>query len=404
MEEKNRYRNTESMIVHGNPSFQAAKEAGLLDLSVHNTGRGSLELPDGREFVNMCSCSYLGLDSHPDVIEGAIQLLRSEKTIDMAVSRLRIRVSALDEMEATLSRLWRARTVVTTTASAASAGLLPLIASGHLLPERQRPVLVFDKAAHFSMNLIKPICADETEVLTAPHNDLNFLEDVCRKHARVAYVADGFYSMGGAAVVKDLLALQDRYGLFLYFDDSHSISLYGTAGEGFVRSLIPGDLGPRTIIIGSLAKGFGTVGGAVMLGPDHHADLVGRFGGPLGWSQSLCVPAIGAGVASARLHATPELARRQQALRANIRYFDERIPTRTKGDDFPIKIIEVGPEAEAVERSRKLLERGYYSSAVFFPIVPRGRAGLRIMVRANMSQKDLQGLCDALQEVSAPVA
>ncbi|MFP2924379.1 aminotransferase class I/II-fold pyridoxal phosphate-dependent enzyme [Pyxidicoccus sp. 3LG] len=402
MEEKNRYRNTESMIVHGNPSFQAAKEAGLLDLSVHNTGRGTLALPDGREFVNLCSCSYLGMDSHPDVIEGAIRALRDEGVMGMAISRLRVRVSILNTLEEELTQRWRAKTIVTTTASAASAGLLPLIASGHLLPEGKRPVLVFDKAAHFSMNLIKPICADETEVLTSPHNDLNYLEDVCRKHARVAYVADGFYSMGGAAVVKDLLALQDRYGIFLYFDDSHSISVYGAAGEGFVRSIIPGDINPRTIIIGSLGKGFGTAGGAVMIGAAHHADLVGRFAGPLGWSQSLCIPAIGASLASARLHGTPELTKRQQALRANIRYFDEQIPTRTKGEDFPIKIIEVGPEAAAVERSRRLLERGFYSSAVFFPIVPRGRAGLRLMIRANLSASDLQRLCEAVREVAVP--
>ncbi|MCP3144886.1 8-amino-7-oxononanoate synthase family protein [Pyxidicoccus xibeiensis] len=402
MEEKNRYRNTESMIVHGNPSFQAAKEAGLLDLSVRNTGRGTLELPDGREFINMCSCSYLGLDSHPDILEGAIQALRSEGTMDMAISRLRVRVAILDRLEEELSQRWRTKVIVTNSASAASAGLLPLIASGHLLPEGRKPVLVFDKSAHFSMNLIKPICADETEVLTCPHNDLDFLEDVCRKHARVAYVADGFYSMGGAAVVKDLLALQDRYGLFLYFDDSHSFSVYGESGEGFVRTLIPGDVSPRTIIIGSLGKGFGTAGGAVMLGAGHHTDLVGRFAGPLGWSQSLCIPAIGASLASARLHGTPELTKRQQALRANVRFFDERVPTRTRGEDFPIKIIDVGPESAAVERSRRLLERGFYSSAVFFPIVPKGRAGLRIMLRSNLSSSDLQRLCDAVREVSVP--
>jgi 7-keto-8-aminopelargonate synthetase-like enzyme len=404
MNDKNRYRNTESMISHGNPSFQAAKEAGLLDLLVHNTGRGSLALPDGREFVNMCSCSYLGLDSHPAVLDGAIQILQREKAMGLSISRLRIRLEELDALEAELSRLWRAKVVVTTTASAASAGVLPLIASGHLLPDGKRPVMVFDKAAHFSMNLIKPICADETEVLTSPHNDLNFVEDVCRRHARVAYVADGFYSMGGAAVVKELLALQDRYGLFLYFDDSHAISLYGAAGEGFVRTLIGGELGPRTIIIGSLGKGFGTAGGAVMLGPGYHMDLVARFAGPLGWSQSVNIPAIGAGLASARIHGSPELAERQQALRAHIRYFDERISTRTRGEDFPIKVIEVGPEAEAVARARKMMERGFYTSAVFFPIVPKGRAGLRIMLRANLAQADLERLCEALREVSTPGA
>ncbi|TQF15986.1 aminotransferase class I/II-fold pyridoxal phosphate-dependent enzyme [Myxococcus llanfairpwllgwyngyllgogerychwyrndrobwllllantysiliogogogochensis] len=402
MELKNRYRNTESMIGHGNPSFTAAKEAGLLDLSVHNTGHGSLSLPDGREFFNTCSCSYLGLDSHPDVLQGAIEVLQRERTMTMSISRLRVRLADLDALEEELTALWRAKTVVTNSASSASAGLLPLIASGHLLPDGQKPILVFDKSAHFSMNLIKPICADETHVITAPHNDLDFLEDLCRKHARVAYVADGFYSMGGVAIVKDLFALQDKYGLFLYFDDSHSLSIYGGAGEGYVRAMMGGEVNSRTIIIGSLGKGFGTAGGAIMLGPGQHADLVGRFAGPLGWSQSLAIPAIGASLASARIHGGPELAARQQTLRANVRYFDERVPTRTAGEDFPIKIIDVGPETAAVERSRKLMERGFYASAVFFPIVPKGRAGLRIMLRSNITPEDLQRLCDAVVELSSP--
>ncbi|MBZ4411201.1 aminotransferase class I/II-fold pyridoxal phosphate-dependent enzyme [Myxococcus sp. XM-1-1-1] len=402
MELKNRYRNTESMIGHGNPSFTSAKEAGLLDLSVHNTGRGTLALPDGREFINMCSCSYLGLDSHPDVLQGAIDVLQRERTLCMSISRLRIRLADLDALEEELSHRWRAKTIVTNSASSASAGLLPLIASGHLLPDGHKPILVFDKSAHFSMNLIKPICADETHVITAPHNDLDFLEDLCRKHARVAYVADGFYSMGGVAIVKDLFHLQDKYGLFLYFDDSHSLSIYGASGEGYVRATMGGEVNSRTIIIGSLGKGFGTAGGAVMLGPQQHADLVGRFAGPLGWSQSLSIPAIGASLASARLHGGADLAERQRALRANVRYFDERVPTRTAGEDFPIKIIDVGPEPLAVERSRRLMAAGFYSSAVFFPIVPKGRAGLRIMLRSNLSTEDLQRLCDAVLELAAP--
>jgi len=402
MELKNRYRNTESMVGLGNPSFAAAKEAGLLDLSVHNTERGTLALPDGREFINTCSCSYLGLDSHPAVLQGAIDVLRREGTLCMSISRLRVRLADLDHLEEELSRRWRARTIVTNSASSASAGLLPLIASGHLLPDGQKPILVFDKSAHFSMNLIKPICADETHVITAPHNDIDFLEDLCRKHARVAYVADGFYSMGGVAIVHELFRLQERYGLFLYFDDSHSLSLYGEAGEGYVRAAMQGELNERTIIIGSLGKGFGTAGGAVMLGPGQLVDLVGRFAGPLGWSQSLSIPAIGASLASARLHGGEELHARQRRLRENVRYFDERVATRTVGEDFPIKVIDVGPEALAVERSRRLMERGFYASAVFFPIVPKGRAGLRIILRSNLTHEDLRRLCDALVELAVP--
>ena len=398
MEKRNLYRNSEAMVNLGNPSWEAVKSSGLLMLPVHHLGNGQLQLPDGRVFLNMCSCSYLGLHNHPALIEGAIQALQQEKTMGMALSRLRVQLAIMDELEARLSKLYRARTLVTVSASAASAGLLPLIASGHLTDGKPR-VMVFDKFAHFSMNLIKPICADEAPVLTAPHNDFNYLEDVCKKNERVAYICDGHYSMGGSTHVKELLALQERYGLFLYFDDSHSLSAYGESGEGVVRSLLGPELNPLTVVIGSLAKGFGTLGGAVMLGPKQHEDIVSRFAGPLGWSQPMNTPNIGASLASARLHATPELHQLQQKLRANIRLFDELFPTQHRGDDFPIKVIEIGDESLAVQRSKQMLERGFYTSAVFFPIVPRGKAGLRIMLRADLSREDIMRLGTAMRDV-----
>jgi len=265
--------------------------------------------------------------------------------------------------------------------------------------ELELAVMVFDKFAHFSMNLIKPICADEAPVFTSPHNDLNYLEDMCKKHERVAYVADGFYSMGGATLVKELVALQDRYGLFLYFDDSHGLSIYGERGEGFVRAMLGQELNPRTVIIASLGKAFGSTGGVVMLGPKQHEDIVARFAGPMGWSQCVSAPSIGASLASARLHASPELHQLQQKLRANIRLFDELFPSQHRGDDYPIKVIEIGDESLAVQRSKQMLERGFYTSAVFFPIVPRGKAGLRIMLRADLSREDIMRLGTAAREV-----
>ncbi|MGZ3457313.1 MAG: aminotransferase class I/II-fold pyridoxal phosphate-dependent enzyme, partial [Archangium sp.] len=98
MEQRHLYRNGAATVALGNPSWEAAKEHGLLGLSVHHLGNGHLELPDGREFINMCSCSYLGLDSHPAIIEGAIQALQQEKTLTMGVSKIRIRLAILDEL------------------------------------------------------------------------------------------------------------------------------------------------------------------------------------------------------------------------------------------------------------------------------------------------------------------
>lgn len=400
METIHRYRNNEKMIALGHPSFDSAQAHGLLGLSVRAAGGGRLKLPDGREIINMSSCSYLGLHTHPAILEGTIQTLQRERMIIVPSSRVRIHAALLDEVEAELSTLFRAQAITTVTASAATAGVLPLIASGHLIDGKPR-VMVFDKACHFSMNLIKPICADETTVLTAPHNDLNFIEDVCRKHERVAYVADGFYSTGGAAGVKDLLMLQEKYGLFLFFDDSHGLSVQGATGEGFVRSLLGDELNPLTVVVASLGKGFGGLGGVIMLGPKHRQDTLSWFGGPMTWSQCLAVPSLGAVRAAAEIHRSPELARLQEALRANIRFFDEAVPTAQQGESFQIKLIDIGEESKAVERSRAMLDRGFHASAVFFPIVARGRAALRLMLRADLQQDDILRLCAAVKEVKS---
>jgi 7-keto-8-aminopelargonate synthetase-like enzyme len=392
-----RFRNNASAIRLGNPAWEEARENHLIGLKVKVGEDDRLLERGGHEFVNLCSCSYLGLHNHPALIESAIAALRREKVLDVPISRIRIQLSIIDELESRLSSLFRARSICSVTASAATLGVLPLIASGHLSDGEPR-VMVFDKYCHFSMNLVKPICADESLVLTAPHNDLNYVEDVCKKYPRVAYVADGVYSLGGCAPVEGLLELQDRYGLFLFFDDSHSLSVCGERGEGYVRSRIQGDLSPLTVIVASLCKGFGASGGVIMLGPKETEPLVIRFGGPMAWSQKMNTAGIGACLASADLHESPELGRLQRKLQENLALFDERVATAQKGDGFPIKMIVTGEESLAAECSGRIYERGFYTSAVFFPIVEKGKAGLRVMIRADNRPEDILAFCDAVRD------
>lgn len=362
-----RFRNNARAVDVGNPAWQAAADNYLLDNSVRYVGNDRLERQrDGHRFINMVSCSYLGLHSHPWVLEGARTAIDSEQTFALPVSRLRIRFSMLDELEAGLSALYRARSVAAISASVASAAVLPLISSGHLTDDGEPRVMVFDKHSHFSLNYIKPICADEAPVFTCPHNDLNYLEDMCKKHKRVAYVADGAYSLGGVAPVKELMELQDRYGLFLFFDDSHSLAMYGARGEGIVRSMMPEELNPLTVIVGSLGKGFGATGGVIMLGNEKHHDVLMRFGGPLAWSQPQNGPTIGGCLGSVRVHNSPELAQRQQQLRQNAALFDSLISTPQAGLNTAIRLIEIGAESKAIGLSSRILECGFYTSAVFF--------------------------------------
>jgi len=395
-----RFRNNEKAIAMGNPAWQEAYDRHLINLCVRYVGNDRLAVHEtGFQFVNLSSCSYLGLHEHPALLEGAFDGLRRENAIDVPISRVRMRLPLTDELEAHLSSLFRARCISAATASAATSGVLPLLASGHL-SDGKPPVMVFDRFCHFSMNLIKPICADETEVLTSPHNDLNHLEDLCKKHPRVAYVADGAYSLGGTAPVEGLLELQDRYGLFLFFDDSHSLSACGARGEGYVRSKMGEDLNPLTVIVVSLGKGFGASGGAIMLGPAEHADVVLRFGGPLAWSQKLNTAGLGASIASAKIHATPELTALQKKLHDNLALFDSLLPTEQTGEPFSIRMVTIGDEKRASRVSEQVFERGFYTSPVFFPIVEKGKAALRVMLRADNRPDDIRRFVDAVKELS----
>ncbi len=397
-----RFRNNAKAVAVGNPAWQAAADNKLLDNSVRYVGNDRLERQsDGHRFINMISCSYLGLHSHPWVLEGAHAAIDSEQTFALSASRLRIRFSIIDELEAGLSALYGARCVSAISTAVASAAVLPLIASGHLTDDGEPRVMVFDKHAHFSLNYVKPICADEAPVYTSPHNDLNYLEDMCKRHKRVAYVADGAYSLGGIAPVKELMELQDRYGLFLFFDEAHSLSMHGERGEGIVRSMMPEQLNPLTIIVASLGKAFGASGGVIMLGPEKHYDVLMRFGGPLAWSKPANAPTIGGCLGSLRVHNSPELAQRQQQLRDNAALFDSLISTPQAGTLTPIRLIRTGEDAKAIGLSREILERGYYTSAVFFPVTAMGEAGLRIMLRSDNDPDDIRRFCETVSELAA---
>lgn len=394
------FRNNQKMVPASEGAWNIARENDMLDIRVAFNGSQNsfINLDTGHEFVNMCSCSYLGLNGHPDVIQGGIEALQSEGTTGLAMAEFRIRLGLMEKLEGELSNLFGGPVLPAVTSSALTSAILPVLGSGHLTGGQPR-VMVFDKFAHFSMAFMKPTVADETMVITAPHNDLNFLEGICKRYPDVAYICDGVYSVGGVTDLPGLLTLQEKYGLFLYIDDSHSLSAQGATGQGHIRAQIP-EMNELTMIVASTAKAFGSTGGIVMLGSERHYDFLYRTG-PLGWSQSLRTASIGTSLGSIKVHKTPELGRLQRQLVDNIALFDSHIESPQRGNGLNIKVIEVGEQDKAVALSKAMYRRGYYCSAVFFPIVPRGKAGIRIMLRGDMSTKLTQGLVDNLHAALA---
>ncbi|MFE4975091.1 aminotransferase class I/II-fold pyridoxal phosphate-dependent enzyme [Kitasatospora sp. NPDC056651] len=393
------YRNNDKLIGIGNTFWNTSYENGVAGV-VGDLQDGVFTMADGHEFVNFTVCSYLDLDTHPKVIDGAVESLRRFGVLDHCIPRTRVQTSVLLELEESLGELFGAMVISALSTAAASTGLLPLIASGHL-GNGTRPLMVFDKNAHVSMGNAKPACADETEVVTSRHHDLDFLEDKCRTYERVCYVVDGSDSLGGYAPVEELAVLQEKYNLLVFYDDSHSLSAYGERGIGYVRSHAP-ILDERTITVATLTKGFGAGGTAILL--DGYSEdtrrLIERFAGPLGYSQKMNAAAVGAAMASAEIHRTEELNRLQAKLRANISLFDSLVTTEQAEATFPIRVVPMTDET-VVEAARKVFAAGFYTSPVFFPIVARGTAGLRVMLRAGQTEDQIRRLAAALIQAGA---
>lgn len=390
----NKFTNFKKMIEISEPSWDVAEREGLVDLAVEYQDAPYLT-HQGTSFINMCSCSYLGLDTHPAILNGAIEGVKKVGALHLTTARTRLKVSLLDELEARLSSHYQGHAASYITCSAATSAFLPIYASG-TFTQGVKPVMVFDRYAHFSMNHVKPICADETEVLTAPHNDLEFIEDICRRNEKVAYIADGTYSVDGFAPIKELLYLQDRYGLFLYLDDSHGLSITGQRGEGVVLKEM-GAINENTVVVGSLAKAFGACGGMLLSGRKDMIDRVVRYGNP--WSQYLNSAGIGACLASLDLHDSEELAIRQERWRDNLKIIDDNFIVTNSGTESPIRVVLLKDADAAVKSARRLFDLGYYTSAVFFPIVPKDKAGLRIMPGANLSSAQMIDFCKRVKEV-----
>ncbi len=393
-----KYSNIQKMIDLSIQSWNQATQAGLTGIRTTKVVGNKFETATGHRFINLVSCSYLGLNRHPKILQGAIEALEQESMLSISVSRARIAPLLLDDTEDLMSMVFRAKAVVTASCTTASAGILPILASGHFT-DGTKPFMIFDKNSHFSMNVMKAACGDETEVSTCEHNDVDFIEDACKKYPVVAYIADGAYSMGGAAPIERLRELQAKYNLFLYLDDSHSVSVFGKTGEGMARSHFGESLPPRTIIVASLAKAFGASGGIILFSDESYAPAIDFCAGPLGWSQMVNTAGLGAIKASAEIHLSDELGKLQKKLQTNMALIDQTVPTVNAGNGLPIRVIDFANVNQAVDCSEQLFNDGFYCSAVFFPIVARGRSGIRAMGRADLETEDILTFCKAMEKI-----
>ncbi|MDT5210433.1 MAG: hypothetical protein QOF67_2848 [Mycobacterium sp.] len=362
-------------------------------------------LEDGSEAVEFVSCSYLGLETHPDLIAAATDAL-NVFGLHFSTSRNRGRPPFLGELEALLSQMYGgAQVAAFTSVSNVHLGLLPLLGAGALpsYPVADAGVaFLVEKTAHASIQVIRGVLEqigptrrfDMTDPAALPIA----VHEVAAAGRTPIVLVDGVGSMGGLIDVASMLAILEPFGGHLYVDDAHGVSIEGPLGAGYAFEALGGTLPENVVLAGSLSKAFGGAGGFAVVPSQDDMRVLRKFANPLVFGHSIMLPMLAANVAAARLHVGGQVAELQQRLWRNAAEFDRLTAGRlvNAGLRSPVRGALFDTEDEAFAAARRLKEAGVLVLPAFYPTVAKGTGLMRFGVSALHQQRDLETATRAL--------
>lgn len=379
--------------------WSSAKEKGIMHInSEEQSFNGEKFTIKGRDLINFGTCGYLGLEMHPDLIANSMELTKKFGT-QLSMSRAYIRPTYIQELEELMSQIFDGNKVIcyTSTSNAHISVIATIIKSDDLI--------ILDQQVHFSVQFpCKNMKLQGTEVKMVRHSNYEMLEEMIRenynKYNRIWYMADGVYSMHGdlpdTVILKNLL---DKYPkLHLYFDDAHGMSWDGKNGAGYIYDRL--GVNERIVLISTLAKGFGCVGGtAVFFDPEMYR-RTDVFGGPLSYSHPLSPANVGAAIASAKIHLSNDIYTYQSELKELMGYMNlklkEKNLTNISSPDSPIYFIGSGLNKVTRNFVHRILQEGIYVNTATFPVVPNDKSGLRFTLTRHNTKADIDLLTDAM--------
>jgi 7-keto-8-aminopelargonate synthetase-like enzyme len=379
--------------------WTAAKEKGIMHIdSEEQCFDGTHFRIKGKELINFGTCGYLALETHPDLIANSIDLTRKFGT-QLSMSRAYIRPTYLQELEELMSQIFQGNKVIcyTSTSNAHISVISTIIKPDDLI--------ILDQQVHFSVQFpCKNTKLQGTTVKMIRHSDWEALDEVLREEAnnynRIWYMADGVYSMHGDLPDTDKLKplLEKHPKLHLYFDDAHGMGWSGTNGAGYIFDRL--GVSNRIIIISTLAKGFGSVGGTAIFSDPEMYRKVDIFGGPLSYSHPLTPGCVGAAIASAKICLSPEINVYQQELRDLMDHMNRRLEEKNLPNisslDSPIYYIGSGLNRVTRNFVQRILQEGYYVNTATFPVVPNDKSGLRFTLTRHNTKADIDGFTEAM--------
>jgi glycine C-acetyltransferase len=355
-----------------------------------------ITLENGNKVLNFCANNYLGLSAHPEVIQAAKDTLESH---GFGMSSVRFICGTQDihkQLESEIAKFYHTEdTILYAAAFDANGGLFePLLG-----PE---DAIISDSLNHAS--IIDGIRLCKAMRYRYENNNMEDLEAKLKEATgagarNLLIITDGVFSMDGLVAPLDKLCdLAEQYGSLVAIDECHSAGFIGHSGLGTPEA--KNVLGRVDIITGTLGKALGGAMGGYTTGKKEVIEILRQRSRPYLFSNSLAPAIVGASIK------VFEILRRDTSLRDqladNTAYFKKGI--REAGFDFidgesaivPIMLYDA---VKAQEMAAKLLEEGIYVIGFFFPVVPKGKARIRVQLSAAHTKEQLDQAIAAFVKV-----
>jgi glycine C-acetyltransferase len=353
----------------------------------------------GRDVLNFCANNYLGLADHPDIVAAARAALE-EWGFGMASVRF---ICGTQEqhvrLEHRLSEFLRTEaTILYSSCFDANGGLFEV-----LLDERD--AVISDELNHASIiDGIRLCKATRYRYRNRDMADLEAqLKDAATARRRLV-VTDGVFSMDGYfAPLADICELAERYDALVMVDDSHAVGFIGRTGAGTPE--LAGVQDRVDVLSGTLGKALGGASGGYISGRAEIVELLRQRSRPYLFSNAVAPAVVAGSLAAIELAAGSDAQR--SALRRNTDLFRSRMTA--EGFDIlpgehPITPVMFGDAVLAGRMAEAMLERGVYVIAFSYPVVPQGRARIRVQLSAAHAETDVEACVQAFVDSRASLA
>lgn len=378
-----------------NTELQEIEASGLLKKErVIESEQGAEIIVNGKKVLNFCANNYLGLSSHPKVLEAA------KATIDQrgyGMSSVRFICGTQDihkELEQKISTfLGTEDTILYVACFDANGGVFePLL--------NEEDVIISDELNHAS--IIDGVRLCKAKRARYKNMDMAELEAqlIAHKDARTRLiVTDSVFSMDGTIAELDKICdLADKYDAIVMIDESHSSGFMGKTGRGVHEAC--GVMGRVDIITGTLGKALGGASGGFTSGKKEVIEMLRQRSRPYLFSNTVAPSVVGASIAV--LDMLSETTELRDKLEKNALYFRSKMTEAgfdIKPGTHPISPVMLYDAVLAQRFAARMLEEGIYVIGFFFPVVPKGLARIRVQISAAHEQHHLDTAIAAFTKV-----